>query len=59
MIKFPLFWLFSMILIYQSIYLQIIPFLALGLGVDDMFLIAHTYAENGNNQNIPHAVSQP
>ncbi|KAJ8305966.1 hypothetical protein KUTeg_016511 [Tegillarca granosa] len=34
---------------------QIIPFLALGLGVDDMFLIAHTYAENGNNKNIPHA----
>ncbi|GFR79109.1 protein patched homolog 1 [Elysia marginata] len=25
---------------------QIIPFLALGLGVDDMFLIAHTYHEN-------------
>ncbi|GAB1608434.1 protein patched homolog 1-like [Argonauta hians] len=28
---------------------QIVPFLALGLGVDDMFLIAHTYAENSNN----------
>ncbi|KAL8598952.1 hypothetical protein ACOMHN_006762 [Nucella lapillus] len=26
---------------------QIIPFLALGLGVDDMFLIAHTYSEIG------------
>nr|KAI8754123.1 protein patched-like protein 1-like [Biomphalaria glabrata] len=25
---------------------QIIPFLTLGLGVDDMFLIAHTYFEN-------------
>ncbi|XP_037090839.1 protein patched-like [Pollicipes pollicipes] len=25
---------------------QIIPFLALGLGVDDMFLMAHTYAES-------------
>ncbi|RUS84707.1 hypothetical protein EGW08_007535 [Elysia chlorotica] len=27
---------------------QIIPFLALGLGVDDMFLIAHTYHENAD-----------
>ena len=25
---------------------QIIPFLALGLGVDDMFLMAHTYSES-------------
>ncbi|GAB6028772.1 hypothetical protein CHUAL_004588 [Chamberlinius hualienensis] len=25
---------------------QIVPFLALGLGVDDMFLLAHTYAGN-------------
>ncbi|XP_045158248.1 protein patched homolog 1-like isoform X2 [Mercenaria mercenaria] len=32
---------------------QIIPFLALGLGVNDMFLITHTYAENANNDNIP------
>ncbi|XP_069128023.1 protein patched homolog 1-like [Argopecten irradians] len=31
---------------------QIIPFLALGLGVDDMFLIAHTYYENGNKKTI-------
>ncbi|XP_023228642.1 protein patched-like [Centruroides sculpturatus] len=27
---------------------QIVPFLALGLGVDDMFLLAHTYGENAN-----------
>ncbi|CAE1231167.1 PTCH1 [Acanthosepion pharaonis] len=27
---------------------QIIPFLALGLGVDDMFLIAHTYSEHAH-----------
>ncbi|XP_052776119.1 protein patched homolog 1-like isoform X1 [Mya arenaria] len=33
---------------------QIIPFLALGLGVNDMFLITHTYAENANKDNIPH-----
>jgi len=35
---------------------QIIPFLALGLGVDDMFLIAHTFAENGAKSEIPHMV---
>ena len=34
---------------------QIIPFLALGLGVDDMFLIAHTYSEIG--RYIPSSVS--
>ncbi|KAL8597752.1 hypothetical protein ACOMHN_001711 [Nucella lapillus] len=28
---------------------QIIPFLALGLGVDDMFLIAHSYSETGRH----------
>jgi patched 1 protein len=36
---------------------QIIPFLALGLGVDDMFLIAHTYSENAEKKNIPLYVS--
>jgi len=36
---------------------QIIPFLALGLGVDDMFLIAHTYSENGQKKSIPFSVS--
>ncbi|KAH3696994.1 hypothetical protein DPMN_084478, partial [Dreissena polymorpha] len=33
---------------------QIIPFLALGLGVNDMFLITHSYTENANKDNIPH-----
>ena len=36
---------------------QILPFLALGLGVDDMFLIAHTYAENANNEYISYKVN--
>ncbi|KAF6216434.1 hypothetical protein GE061_000776 [Apolygus lucorum] len=30
---------------------QIVPFLALGLGVDDMFLITHTYAEQETSPN--------
>ncbi|CAH1772357.1 unnamed protein product, partial [Owenia fusiformis] len=33
---------------------QIIPFLALGLGVDDMFLIALTFAENSRKDDIPY-----
>ena len=36
--------------------LQIIPFFALGLGVDDMFLIAHTYFENF--EKVPMSVSE-
>ncbi|KAK7490526.1 hypothetical protein BaRGS_00018312 [Batillaria attramentaria] len=32
---------------------QIIPFLALGLGVDDMFLIAHTYSET--SKHVPYS----
>nr|XP_022317481.1 protein patched homolog 1-like [Crassostrea virginica] len=31
---------------------QIIPFLALGLGVDDIFLMAHTYGENSASKHI-------
>lgn len=29
-----------------TLFSQILPFLALGLGVDGMFLLAHTYSEN-------------
>ena len=35
-------------------FLQILPFLALGLGVDDMFLLAHTYA-SARDKNKVHA----
>lgn len=31
---------------------QIIPFLALGLGVDNMFHLTHTYAESDSEGNI-------
>lgn len=32
--------------------LQIIPFLALGLGVNDLFLLTHTYAEEGGENGL-------
>lgn len=37
--------------------LQILPFLALGLGVDDMFLLAHTYS-SARDKNKVHASSE-
>lgn len=37
---------------------QVLPFLALGLGVDDMFLMAHTFAETADNSLIPYQVSR-
>lgn len=36
---------------------QVLPFLALGLGVDDMFLLAHTFLDTADNTLIPYQVS--
>ena len=36
---------------------QIVPFLALGLGVDSMFLLIHTFAQQ-TNLDIPYKVSR-
>jgi hypothetical protein len=39
--------------------LQIVPFLALGLGVDNIFLLTHTYAEQEQGQKGSHSHYQP
>lgn len=33
------------------------PFLALGVGVDDVFLLAHAFSETGQNKRIPFEVT--
>ena len=35
-------------IIFNASTTQIVPFLALGLGVDNMFLLIHTYAQSWN-----------
>lgn len=38
---------------------QVLPFLALGVGVDDVFLLAHAFSETGQNRRIPFEVNKP
>lgn len=40
-------------------FLQVLPFLALGVGVDDIFLLAHAFSETGQNKRIPFEVRNP
>lgn len=35
---------------------QIVPFIALGLGVDDMFVMAYSYAHTSSSQHIQYQV---
>lgn len=40
----------------HSVVPQVLPFLALGVGVDDVFLLAHAFSETGQNKRIPFEV---
>lgn len=41
---------------FVLIFPQVLPFLALGVGVDDVFLLAHAFSETGQNKRIPFEV---
>uniref|UniRef100_A0A8C2KHH6 Patched 1 n=1 Tax=Cyprinus carpio TaxID=7962 RepID=A0A8C2KHH6_CYPCA len=43
----------SVIRIASGYLLMVLPFLALGVGVDDVFLLAHAFSETGQNKRIP------
>uniref|UniRef100_A0AAY4A849 SSD domain-containing protein n=1 Tax=Denticeps clupeoides TaxID=299321 RepID=A0AAY4A849_9TELE len=43
----------SVIRVASGYLLMVLPFLALGVGVDDVFLLAHTFSETGQNKRIP------
>lgn len=44
-------------LITPGLVFQVLPFLALGLGVDDMFLLAHSYSSLVQRADTRHLVS--
>uniref|UniRef100_A0A8C7VYI5 Patched 1 n=1 Tax=Oncorhynchus mykiss TaxID=8022 RepID=A0A8C7VYI5_ONCMY len=43
----------SVIRVASGYLLMVLPFLALGVGVDDVFLLAHAFSETGQNKKIP------
>nr|XP_045360548.1 protein patched homolog 1 isoform X1 [Camelus bactrianus] len=43
----------SVIRVASGYLLMVLPFLALGVGVDDVFLLAHAFSETGQNKRIP------
>ncbi|XP_074923320.1 protein patched homolog 1 isoform X3 [Chelonoidis abingdonii] len=43
----------SVIRVASGYLLMVLPFLALGVGVDDVFLLAHAFSETGQNRRIP------
>ncbi|XP_044129409.1 protein patched homolog 1 isoform X2 [Bufo gargarizans] len=43
----------SVIRVASGYLLMVLPFLALGVGVDDVFLLAHAFSETGQNNRIP------
>lgn len=45
-----------MFLLVLFFFPKVLPFLALGVGVDDVFLLAHAFSETGQNKRIPFEV---
>lgn len=43
-------------LVLFCFFTKVLPFLALGVGVDDVFLLAHAFSETGQNKRIPFEV---